>query len=70
VGGDREECRVLSTRAGDFSRSLECQRGHQSNERHGHRLIFSEDEKHFQYGGDDEAHQWVNYIDLNASPAY
>jgi len=24
VGGDREECKVLSTRGGDYNRSLEC----------------------------------------------
>jgi len=72
LGGDREEYRVLSTRGGDYNRSLECQGGHQSNERHEHRLSSLEDEKlqTFSVGGDDEAHQQLNYMDLNAPQSY
>jgi len=39
---------VLSTRGNSINKGLGCQRGHKSYEIYGHRISFSEDEKHFQ----------------------
>jgi len=47
VGGYRERGRIVFIGRGNYNRSMGCQGSHQSNEGHGYRLCFSEDEHYF-----------------------